>query len=232
VFLLIGSYLLLVFILPAALSLMVSYRSLHRGADCPTCRGDTIPLVAPRLKLVSRMSPFATLHRRWCLCCGWEGVTRLPRRAAAAATPAAAPGTGPDPATPEAAPGTGTDPATPAPPAPSPGAPRNALPGRRTAGTGRSRRRQGAEAPVSAGTQTLDVRSLDLNGTPWRVMLQCWRGSDLCYGRFVFIGPSGRLWLDAVESFSARTEYEVLGQALALPDDSLTERLRRLVVES
>jgi hypothetical protein len=85
------------------------------------------------------------------------------------------------------------------------------------------------EAREMVGTQTLDVRSLDMDGTPWRVMLQCWRSTDLYFGRFVFVGPSGRLWLDAVESFSGRSETEVLGQAISLPDGVLERRLRRLV---
>jgi hypothetical protein len=193
VLVLIGSYLLLVFVLPVALSLLVSYRTLPQGAACPHCRGDTIRLQAPRLAIVTRINPFAALHRRWCLCCGWEGTARLPRRGGVRAPDGTPAQRRPDQAVPGAT----------LPPAP--------------------------DAVKAASTQTLDVRSLTVDGSPWRVMLQCWRQTDLYYGRFVFVGPSGRLWLDAVESFSGRSEHEILGQALSLPDGTLATRLRRLV---
>jgi hypothetical protein len=187
VLVLIGSYLLLVFVLPVALSVLVSYRALPLGRDCPHCRGDTIALLAPWLRALTALSPFCALQRRWCLCCGWEGTARVPRnRHDRAAMPLSA------------APRAGTS--TPA-------------------------------APIgpARSTQTLDVRSLDVDGAAWRVMLQCWNSTGFYYGRFIFVGPSGRLWLDAVESFSGASETDVLGQALSLPDDTLEHRLRRLV---
>jgi hypothetical protein len=61
------------------------------------------------------------------------------------------------------------------------------------------------------------------------VMLQCWSSTGLYYGRFIFVGPSGRLWLDSVEAFSGASENEVLGHALSLPENTLASRLRRLV---
>jgi hypothetical protein len=98
--------------------------------------------------------------------------------------------------------------------------------------------------PVSAGprfrpmppavrhaTQTLDVRSLDVDGSSWRVMLQCWGNTGMFYGRLVFVAPSGRLWLDGVESFSGSDQHDVLGQAQSLPSGLLENRLRRLVTE-
>jgi hypothetical protein len=81
-------------------------------------------------------------------------------------------------------------------------------------------------------TQTLDVRSLDVDGAAWRVMLQCWGNTGVFYGRLVFVAPSGRLWLDAVESFSGSNQSDVLGQALSLPEGLLESRLRRLVTEN
>jgi hypothetical protein len=213
VLVLIGSYLLLVFVLPVALSLVVSYRSLHQGNDCPHCRGDTIRLEAPRLDLATRVNPFSMLHRRWCLCCGWEGTSRLPRRAAVVPAGRMHPAARSDVAQ------TG----------PMPSASR-----REQANRPRPLRAD-ADTPSGhgsgIGTQTLDIRSLDINGAPWRVMLQCWKSTDLYLGRFVFVGPSGRLWLDAVESFSGRSESEVLDQAQALPDGTLAGRLRKLVAE-
>src|SRR5690606_401612 len=85
---------------------------------------------------------------------------------------------------------------------------------------------------VHRTTQTLDVRSLDVDGAPWRVMLQCWGNTGVFYGRLVCVGPSGRLWLDAAESFSGSNRSDVLGQALALPETLLETRLRRLVTDN
>jgi hypothetical protein len=184
VFVLIGSYLLIVFVLPIALSAAVSYRALPQGRACPHCTGETIQLLAPRLRLLTAFSPFAALHRRWCLACGWEGTVRVARQRIERQQ----------------------------------NRPLTAEP----AGT--------AQTPATApGTQTLDVRSLTVDGTPWRVMLQCWRNTDLYYGRFMFVAPTGRLWLDSIESFTGTNEHEVLGQALSLPDGTLEHRLRRLV---
>lgn len=185
---LIGSYLLLVFVVPVALSIVVSYRALPRGPECPHCQGDTIRIQAPRLQLVDRANPFSALHRRWCLCCGWEGTCRLARRRRE---------------------------------------PAEARTTKVTVQRGDARRRVVKDS--ASGTQTLDVRSLEVDGTPWRVMLQCWKNTDLFYGRFVFVGPTGRLWLDSVESFAGTNENDVLGQALSLPDGTLARRLRKLV---
>jgi hypothetical protein len=83
-----------------------------------------------------------------------------------------------------------------------------------------------------AATQTLDVRSVTIDGRPFRVMLQCWNRTGLFYGRLIFVGPSGRLWLDAIEAFSGANQKEVLGQALSLPDGLLENRLRKLVSDA
>jgi hypothetical protein len=193
---LIGSYLLLVFVLPVALSMAVSYRGLPVGTSCPRCNGDTLQLLVPALRRVSRFLP-AAVQRRWCLSCGWEGATRVPARELR----------GPLHDT--------------------------SLQPSRQGGSASARQhahdqRQHSE-PVRTTTQTLDVRSLTLDGTAWRVMLQCWSSTGQFYGRFVFVAPSGRLWLDPVQAFSGVSEHEVLGQALALPDGLLARRLKRLV---
>ncbi|MGH7464191.1 MAG: hypothetical protein ACREK1_03385 [Longimicrobiales bacterium] len=173
---LIGSYLLLVFVLPVALSALVSYRALPTGRACPHCGAGTLQLFSRWLRMASALHPRALLHRRWCLDCGWEGTARVPFE--------------------------------------------------------RPRTVERAPAPaVRRSTQTLDVRSLDVDGAPWRVMLQCWGNTGVFYGRLVFVAPSGRLWLDAVESFSGTNQYDVLGQALSLPEGLLENRLRRLVTD-
>lgn len=178
---LIASYLLLVFVLPIALSAIVSYRALPVGRDCPHCGLRTIQLLSRPLRFASALHPRAHLHRRWCMECGWEGTVRLP------------------------------------------------LPSRHTRA---GEQRVQSVKPVQRTTQTLDVRSLDVDGAPWRVMLQCWGNTGVFYGRLVFVGPSGRLWLDAVESFSGSNQSDVLGQALSLPEGLLESRLRRLVTEN
>ncbi|HEX6307026.1 MAG TPA: hypothetical protein VFZ69_02495 [Longimicrobiales bacterium] len=180
---LIASYLLLVFVLPVALSAIVSYRALPLGRRCPHCGSDTIPLLARPLRFLSALRR-TRLEKRWCYGCGWEGITRV-------STPAPTPA--PTPAQP---------------PAPRPVA-----------------------APLPRATQTLDVRSLHVDGAAWRVMLQCWGNTGVFYGRLVFVAPTGRLWLDAVQSFRGADQHEVLGQALSLPEGLLENRLRRLVTE-
>jgi hypothetical protein len=196
VWLLIASYLLLVFILPLALSAAVSYRTMGTGPSCSQCGGETFHVLAPVLRRLGTLLPRLAMQRRWCPGCGWEGLVRRgPEQTVAPA--------GPRPYGDAAATGR--------------------LPLERDAGA--------SGVPPNASTQTLDVRSLTLNGTAWRVMLQCWHGTELCFGRFVFVAPSGRLWLDSMEALSGTTEDDVLGQALALPDVMLTRRLRRLVVD-
>lgn len=178
---LIASYLLLVFVLPIALSAIVSYRALPVGRDCPHCGLRTLQLLSRPLRIASAVHPRAHLHRRWCMECGWEGTVRLPLPSRHARAP---------------------------------------------------RRPVQVVQAVRRTTQTLDVRSLDVDGAPWRVMLQCWGNTGVFYGRLVFVGPSGRLWLDAVESFSGSNQSDVLGQALSLPEGLLESRLRRLVTEN
>jgi hypothetical protein len=179
---LIGSYLLLVFVLPVALSAVVTWRAMPVGRRCAQCSGDTVALASRRLRFASALVPGSTLQRRWCLGCGWEGTSRVPADAR-----------------------------------------------RRTHWHGRLRAMPVPAAVLRRATQTLDVRSVTVDGKPFRVMLQCWTGTSGIYGRLVFVGQSGRLWMDAVEAFTGSSEHEVLGQALSLPEGLLQNRLRRLV---
>lgn len=86
-----------------------------------------------------------------------------------------------------------------------------------------------AIAEERAAGQVLDVRSLRLDGRTWRVQLQCWQDARQCYGRLVFIDVTGRPWPDALQALSARTQLEVLGQALSITDRTLASRLRQLI---
>lgn len=170
---LISTYLLLVFVVPVLVSAVVGFRALPRTTSCPHCSSDTALLRshggAPIRFLLRRLR----LQRRWCINCGWVGITR--RAAATVAVQA------------------------------------------------------GGRSGESGGLQVLDVRSLRLDGRPWRVQLQCWQDTALCHGRLVFIDQGGRPWPDALQAFSARTQLEVLGQALSIPDRTLASRLRQLI---
>lgn len=72
-------YLVLVIALPLVLSAVVSYRTLPDGDDCPLCGDDTLRLRSRWLRWTSAVKPGARLQRRWCLGCGWEGISRLVR---------------------------------------------------------------------------------------------------------------------------------------------------------
>jgi hypothetical protein len=81
-------------------------------------------------------------------------------------------------------------------------------------------------------TETVDVRTITIDGRTWRVLLQCWNQTRRCYGRLVFVEPTGRLWTEASETFSGDTRFEVIGQALTVTDGLLTTRLRRILSEA
>ncbi|HEX6938935.1 MAG TPA: hypothetical protein VF158_05945 [Longimicrobiales bacterium] len=91
-----------------------------------------------------------------------------------------------------------------------------------------ARRPSIAVAPGRSG-EAVNLRSLEVDGSAWRVLLQCWHDADQWYGRLLFIAPSGRLWVDTVEPFNGTSAEDVLGQALALPDRTLALRLRELI---
>jgi len=89
--LLVALYLLLVIALPLALSAGVSYRTLPEGTTCPLCRSDTLLLRSRWLHCVSLLLRRIVLQRRWCLSCGWEGVSKLTGQAARQARTRVAP---------------------------------------------------------------------------------------------------------------------------------------------
>lgn len=206
VWLLIASYLLLVFALPLTLSAVVSYRALPAGRTCAQCGGETLQLLVPGLRRLGVVVGRLAIQRRSCPGCGWDGMVRCEPLPVDAVSP--------------------TDPVAGARRAGEGGEPPEGPPTRSDFTD-----RRGRPEPPHGSTQTLDVRSLTLNGTAWHVMLQCWHGTERCYGRFVFVAPSGRLWMDSTEALSGTTEDDVLGQAQALSDVLLTRRLRRLVTD-
>jgi hypothetical protein len=44
---------------------------LPAGRECPRCAGETVPIRSRLLRPARRIASM-----RWCLACGWEGVTR------------------------------------------------------------------------------------------------------------------------------------------------------------
>lgn len=77
--------------------------------------------------------------------------------------------------------------------------------------------------------QTRPLRELELGGRSWTVLLEYWRERGRCYGRLLFVGPSGKLWCDPLAAFHGRSQEEVTAQALALSDRLLTYRLREVI---
>ena len=89
-----------------------------------------------------------------------------------------------------------------------------------------------APAPITgvpAGRQTQPLRMLERGGRSWSVMLEHWRERGRCYGRLLFVGPSGKLWCDPLAAFHGETQRGVMEQALALSDRLLTYRLREVI---
>jgi hypothetical protein len=77
--------------------------------------------------------------------------------------------------------------------------------------------------------QTQPVRTLELGGRSWTVMLEYWRERGRCYGRLLFVGPSGKLWCDPLAAFHGHSQQEVVTQAHAISDRLLAYRLREVI---
>ncbi len=72
-------YLILVFVVPLVLSGALGWRGLTRGRRCPECGAESVPLRTRLVASLSKAMPHSVLERRWCMRCGWSGLTRLPR---------------------------------------------------------------------------------------------------------------------------------------------------------
>ena len=80
------------------------------------------------------------------------------------------------------------------------------------------------DEPVAA----LSVRRLEVDGRPWRVLLQLWPSAERWRGRLLFVGPTGQRCADALQPLDGSSPDELLGQARALPDVTLVGRVRAL----
>lgn len=83
--------------------------------------------------------------------------------------------------------------------------------------------------PVRPTRHTEQLRTLEVGGREWFVMLESWREHGRCYGRLVFVAPSGRHWSDRLAPFSGATHQDISSQALSLSDRLLTYRLCEVV---
>ncbi|MFP4623592.1 MAG: hypothetical protein ACOCVZ_08225 [Gemmatimonadota bacterium] len=84
-------------------------------------------------------------------------------------------------------------------------------------------------APASAGSaDRVDLRRVDVDGDAWRVMVECWEERGRWLARLLFVAPGGQVWLDE-GSMEGDSALEVITQAFALPEKTLTGRLRRTV---
>jgi hypothetical protein len=168
--LLFAMYLLVVILLPVALSAIIGARQLPCGSGCPNCSEETLPLLSVPLRAVGRVYAGIPVQRRWCPACEWDGYARS-----------------------------------------------------RTPSGVLERNRE------TTLRHTEPVRTLELNGRVWKVMLESWREQGLCYGRLLFVGPSGKQWREPMPEFSADTAGEVLVQARSLSDRLLAHKLMEVI---
>jgi hypothetical protein len=87
----------------------------------------------------------------------------------------------------------------------------------------------GISQESAAAARIIDVRPLLMDGAWWRVRLETWRSGRFCYGRLLFVEPSGRLWPDGRPPLRAESDRELLRQARRIPSGLLASRLRELV---
>jgi hypothetical protein len=79
------------------------------------------------------------------------------------------------------------------------------------------------------GHRSEPVRTLELGGRAWTVMLESWREKGRYYGRLTFVAPSGKKWSDPLAAFNGPSPHDVREQALALSDRLLAYRLREVI---
>lgn len=74
----------------------------------------------------------------------------------------------------------------------------------------------------------VDLRTLDVDGHSWRVMVECWAENGRWVARLVFIAPGGQVCADK-RSLEGRSVLEVISQAFSLPEQALAGRIRRSI---
>lgn len=76
---------------------------------------------------------------------------------------------------------------------------------------------------------SVDIRSLDVDGRAVRVRVQCWAEGGEWHGRLLFTLPEGRTCVEEGGSIRGSSALEVLSSALTLTDQTLTGRLRQVM---
>jgi hypothetical protein len=93
-------------------------------------------------------------------------------------------------------------------------------------------RQAGGRTPTlrdQAAADHVDIRRLDIDGRPWKVMVQCWAEEGRWIGRLLFIGPDGHARMEEQCSIEGGSALEVLSSALSIPDQTLAGRIRRAI---
>lgn len=80
----------------------------------------------------------------------------------------------------------------------------------------------------TTGGDRVDLRSLDVDGHSWRVMVECWAEDGRWLARLVFVAPGGQVCADK-RSLEGESVLEVISQAFRLPEQALAGRLRRAI---
>jgi hypothetical protein len=88
--------------------------------------------------------------------------------------------------------------------------------------------RRAAPAPDRTA-ERVDIRQLEIDGQPWKVMIQCWAERDRWLGRLMFIGPNGQSHIEERSSLEGGSALEVLSGALSIPEQALAGRIRRAI---
>lgn len=104
---------------------------------------------------------------------------------------------------------------------------------RGTVRLGPKRRRPAALAGAGrdgrvAAADRVDLRTLNVDGHPWRVMVECWAEDGRWLARLVFVAPGGQVCADQ-RSLEGESVLEVISQAFRLPEQTLAGRLRRSI---
>jgi hypothetical protein len=82
---------------------------------------------------------------------------------------------------------------------------------------------------VPAAPDSLDIRRLQIDGRPWKVLVQCWHEEGRWIGRLLFMGPDGQAHAEDTCSLEGSTAIEVLSHALSMPERTLAGRIRRAI---
>ncbi len=95
---------------------------------------------------------------------------------------------------------------------------------------GRVSRRGSTPRPAGPGParSSVEVRHLEIDGQPWRVLVQCWTEEDRWLGRLLFVASTGRIWTEDV-TLEGESLQTILSRAMTLPEQTIAGRVRRVI---